>query len=201
MALVTLRLVGPFEARARNGAALALPGKRSIALLAAMADEADGPWSRERLARLIWAGRGEAQARDSLRQELVRLRRALSRALGTELDLWKGSGGLSLTRAIFDVDLVRLRAAAREPRRAHEAARLYRGELLQDYPADESAFGTWLADRRQRLRQSVIGCLLAALTEAAARRDAAGGAAAGPVEDDAKLHELASRLVELEPWC
>ena len=195
--LVSLQFIGPFEVKARNGGPIILPGRRSVALLACIAENAEQAWSRERLARLIWAGRGGTQARNSLRQELVRIRRALTDALGADLQLWKGRQGLFLPNDIFDTDLVRLSGAVRDPMRAGEAAELYRGELLEDYPADDTPFGTWLADRRHRLRQSVIGCLLEALS----RNEAAPQAGASAGDADPRELRLAQRLLELEPWC
>jgi DNA-binding SARP family transcriptional activator len=43
--------------------------------------------ARERLAELVWAGRGTEQANGSLRQELVRLRRTI----GEEALPWAGT--------------------------------------------------------------------------------------------------------------
>src|SRR5271167_3575054 len=71
-----LRLLGPFELRRINGARVALPGRQSMAIIACLGLSEGFSLARDRLADLVWAGRGE-QADGSLRQELSRLRRAL----------------------------------------------------------------------------------------------------------------------------
>jgi DNA-binding SARP family transcriptional activator len=74
--MMQLRLLGPFELRRIDGGRVALPGRQSMAILACLGLSEGFSLARERLAELIWAGRGE-EADGSLRQELVRLRRAL----------------------------------------------------------------------------------------------------------------------------
>jgi DNA-binding SARP family transcriptional activator len=74
--MMQLRLLGPFELRRIDGARIALPGRQSMAIIACLGLAEGFSLARDRLADLIWAGRGE-QADVSLRQELVRLRRAL----------------------------------------------------------------------------------------------------------------------------
>src|SRR5271169_6793106 len=74
--MMQLRLLGSFELRRIDGARIALPGRQSMAILACLGLAEGFSLARDRLCDLVWAGRGE-QADGSLRQELVRLRRAL----------------------------------------------------------------------------------------------------------------------------
>ena len=72
-------------------AAIACPDRKVIAL------QADGTATRDSLVGLLWSERGEAQARQSLRQTLAILRAALDEA--RDLSLVREVDGL----AIYDV--------------------------------------------------------------------------------------------------
>jgi len=108
--MLQLRLLGHFEFRRDDGSSLPLPGRQSMAILACLALADYFIVARERLAELIWAGRGTEQASGSLRQELVRLRRAIGEevlpAAGTT------SQPVRLDITDIDIDVVRFRAAA-----------------------------------------------------------------------------------------
>lgn len=87
--MIELRLLGAFEARRCDGTWIRLPGRRSIALLACLA-LVERPWRRTQLATLLWPDRGPEQARASLRQELLRLRKTF----GPELEITTGEPGM-----------------------------------------------------------------------------------------------------------
>jgi hypothetical protein len=74
--MIHIRLLGPFEATLQDGTSVRPPGRRSLCLLACLAQAEAPRWQRHELAALLWHGRAPEQARGSLRQELVRLRRA-----------------------------------------------------------------------------------------------------------------------------
>ena len=76
VAAVTLRLLGGFRLE-RAGAEIATPGAKGRALLAYLALNADRGHAREPLATLLWGDRGDEQARHSLRQCVLSLRKAL----------------------------------------------------------------------------------------------------------------------------
>jgi hypothetical protein len=65
-----LILLGGFALESAYGATLALPTRKDKLLLAYLALSGGRPQSRGRLAGLLWGDRGEAQARDSLKQSL-----------------------------------------------------------------------------------------------------------------------------------
>src|SRR5262249_40325398 len=71
----TLRVLGGFELRDAEGRDLSPSGKKQRALVARLALSPGAAWSRERLTALLWGDRDEEQARGSLRQTLVELRR------------------------------------------------------------------------------------------------------------------------------
>ena len=76
MAVCRLTLLGGFSLETADGVKLALPTRKDRLLLAYLALSPGRPQSRERLAGLLWGDRGEAQARDSLKQSLAGIRQA-----------------------------------------------------------------------------------------------------------------------------
>lgn len=75
-----LALSGGFRLSAPDGVEVHLSSRRSRALLAILALLPERTVLRPRLRFLLWDDRGEQQAADSLRQQLVQLRRELGTA-------------------------------------------------------------------------------------------------------------------------
>ena len=75
--LVRLRLIGQMEAWTLTSENILPTGRKTRALLAALALSAPRPMLRGKLAELLWSRRPESQARASLRQEIHRLLEAL----------------------------------------------------------------------------------------------------------------------------
>ena len=180
--MLQLRLFGRFDLRRDDGSAVSLPGRQSMAVLASLALADDFTEVRERLAELIWAGRGTEQANGSLRQELVRLRRAIGE------EVLPGAGTTSqpirLDVTDIDIDVVRFRGAAAALGGGAEAIALYRGPLLQDFPLrPRDPFGDWIVVHRQKLRDLARALMLRMLR----------GGEGSPA--------LAQRLVALDPLC
>jgi DNA-binding SARP family transcriptional activator len=101
MARLTLKLLGGFLLRA-DDRPRALPARKAQALLAYLAVRAGRAHARETLTALLWGDVGERQARQSLRQTMVRLRRVLAanpRALLAQGDT------VTLTPAALDLDV------------------------------------------------------------------------------------------------
>src|SRR5262249_16132440 len=177
-----LRLLGRFDLRRDDGSAVSLPGRQSMAVIACLGLADDFTVARERLAELIWAGRGTEQANGSLRQELVRLRRSIGN------EVLPGAGTTSqpvrLAATHIDIDVVLFRRAASAPGGGAEAIALYRGPLLQDFPLrPRDPFGDWIAVHRQKLRDVAKALMLRMLR----------GGEGSPA--------LAQRLVALDPLC
>src|SRR5215813_14751830 len=76
MASLELDLLREFQARAA-GVSVDIPGRKERALLAVLALPPGQRHSRNKLAGLLWSGRGDKQARDSLKSGIARLRQAL----------------------------------------------------------------------------------------------------------------------------
>lgn len=105
-----LRLLGGFELTDKEGATAAFTSRKGRALLAFLALNSDRHHERGELAALLWGGRGEAQARDSLKQCLLALRKVTGdrtgEILGTDRD------GVTLHGEAIEVDVSRLRRLA-----------------------------------------------------------------------------------------
>jgi hypothetical protein len=153
VATCRLILLGGFSLETADGAKLALPTRKDKLLLAYLALSAGRPQPRERLAGLLWGDRGEAQARDSLKQALAGIRQAFRQA------------GLDPVRAdrecvtfeleAIDVDALEFARMAAEPGTCGRAAAIYRGDLL------DAIYG--------RASSSTNGCVPSVNTWAASR--------------------------------
>src|SRR5438477_12607980 len=84
MKRVSFTLLAGFRARRGKRSPLRIPTKKAQALLAYLALHADQVHQRDKLSALLWGDTRDEQSRQSLRQALVGLRKALgtrSRAL------------------------------------------------------------------------------------------------------------------------
>jgi DNA-binding SARP family transcriptional activator/tetratricopeptide (TPR) repeat protein len=177
MTCLRLALLGGFRAQRGAGETLGLPTRKAQALLAYLALNAGRPCSRETLTGLLWGDRGETQARQSLRQAVASLRRALG---GRPCPL-SGRDLLQLEPRAVEVDALRFTDLVNrgDPQSLARAAALYAGDLLEGFAVDERAFEEWLDRERRRLRTMAIqavSTLLAHQLEARAS-DAAMGSA------------------------
>jgi DNA-binding SARP family transcriptional activator len=180
--MLQLRLLGPFDLRRADGTSVSMPGRRSVELLTCLTLADPETETRERMAGLIWAGRGSEQADGSLRQELARLRRAVG-----EMALPAASAvsrPLRLDSSRVDIDVVRFQAAAAAPGHGAEAISLYRGPLLQDFDLrSRDPFSEWVARHRSRLNETARAVLQRLLS----------GGEGSPA--------LGQRLLTIDPLC
>lgn len=77
MARIQLRLLGAFALFDDQGVEIPVRGRKARAFLGYLALNPDRPHTREILATFFWGERQDAQARQSLRQALLTLRRLL----------------------------------------------------------------------------------------------------------------------------
>lgn len=131
-------------------------GKKPFALLAYLIVHSGEAQSREKLAELLWPDRFEEQARQSLRQALTALRKAL------------GAGGEAMivaTDGLVSVDEAQLSADVLDfERRSHgsrledwiAAAALYRGDFLAQLGSVSETFDAWAAQERERRRSQAV---------------------------------------------
>ena len=150
MLLTSLRLLGVFDARARDGGALALPTRKTRALLAYLALQPGRRFGRNELAVLLWPEQEASNAKHSLRQALLSLRRICP-------DLAVDHRSVGLTAGLVAVDAVLLAAAVRsgDPAEVERALNEGDGELLQDGEIESERFSSWLMSERARWKESV----------------------------------------------
>jgi len=129
--MLKLTLFGGFSVAAADGTELAVRSKKARAMLAYLARSPHLARSREEIMALLWSDRGEAQARASLRQLLVGLRKDL----GPEAD-----AVLQVDNERIALDGERLTVAAAQPGE----------EFLAGFHLHDPAFEDWLRDERLR---------------------------------------------------
>lgn len=157
---LSIGLLGGFGARLGDeGPAVVLAKRKAQALLAYLALPLGQPRSREELATLLWGDADDTDARNSLRQTLFLIRRALPDA---------GAGYLTVRRdtVVLDGESVRTDVAQFERAIAagtvetlETAIERYRGDFLQGFVLDEAGFGEWVTGERERLRSLLRGAL------------------------------------------
>jgi TolB-like protein/DNA-binding SARP family transcriptional activator len=180
---IGVHLLGSFAVGSPDGALRCRLSRRGIAVLACIAVEPRGAWTRQALASLLWHGRDPPHARASLRQELLRVRKELDVPRGSS---WGSATRLALPEELLDIDVTHFHQALAEGR-VEQAIEVYRGDLLQDFATTNDPFGQWLQKARSSLHRAAVSCLYAVLDNADA------GAAV-------EAARASSRLLELEPW-
>jgi DNA-binding SARP family transcriptional activator len=160
--------------------------KKARALVAYLAAHGGQPVSRERLADLLWPHQPSEQARHSLRNCLLQLRKALGASAA--LHLVTDSADCRLQNVSVDLD--RFERLSRSSHRCNlqAAADAYRGEFLAEFDLDSEPFEEWLAAQRDRTLAIVCDVLRRLTTE----QDAAG-------ELEAAI-QSGRRLVALDPF-
>lgn len=186
MAHLHLRLLGGFALR-DDTRPRPLPARKAQALLAYLALRAGRAHAREALIGLLWGGSRLRQGRQSLRQTMVRLRRAL--AVGRVPALLTESDAVTLDASMLDVDVVRFERLLRQGtlEALESAAALYQGPLLEGARIGEPAFDEWVESERVRVHDLALDAL---------RRLVSRHVKAGRVE---RAIQSAARLATLDP--
>src|SRR5690349_9980991 len=166
---------------------LAMPAGRPRALLAYLAMQPGHAEPRERLAALLWGDGPDKQARHSLRQCLMVLKRELEAVGWTVLRIERDR--VALDPALVTVDAAEFAALAGVDDLAglDRAAELYAGDLLDGFELDVATFDEWVRAERARLRASAEQVL-----ERSVRQHRTLGHAAPAMRS-------AERLVALDP--
>ncbi|MFO1158653.1 MAG: BTAD domain-containing putative transcriptional regulator [Reyranellaceae bacterium] len=153
---VHIRILGGMEIRSSAGEPIRLPTRKTALLLAALTLAGGKGVPRQSLCDAFWADRGEAQARSSLRQALVAIRRLVS----------NGEAGM---RAAGDVDTIALVARPQdidvrlfddlmdkgEPCHLAAAADCYQGDILAGF-AVPGPLDQWFAPHRRSYRRKAL---------------------------------------------
>lgn len=152
-----LSLMGRFRLLA-GGRPVALVSRRGRALLGYLSFADETGVARDKLSGLLWSDRGEAQARASLRQCLLEVRKALQ-AAGAQEALVVGRERIALDPARVGSDVADLLEALAQDDASAVAAQLEavgRGELLEDAEAP-GLFAEWREVQRTWLEDRIAG--------------------------------------------
>jgi DNA-binding SARP family transcriptional activator len=158
MACLGLKLFGGFQLRLESRT-LALPARKAQKLLAYLALRPGRSHARQTLTALLWGDTPDKQARQSLRQTVLQLRRVFAAARNRGFVVQGET--IAVDAAAVDVDVARferlLRQGTREALEA--AAALYQGPLLEGLRLEAGPFEDWLQSERERLRESALEAL------------------------------------------
>src|SRR5262245_4087306 len=155
MVRLSLTFLGGFQARVDLGRPLALPTRKSRALLAYLALPLGLAHPRDALAALLWGGARQESARASLRQALFSIRKALGDAAGA---LRQEGGLLGLDPAAVDADTAQFEqlVVAGSPEALTQATERDAGDRLRGFALYEAPFEEWLVGERERLRELAL---------------------------------------------
>jgi DNA-binding SARP family transcriptional activator/TolB-like protein/Tfp pilus assembly protein PilF len=182
--VLSIGILGPLTIETCDYRLGRLP-RKARALVAFLAAQGGQAVSRERLADLLWPYQRSEQARHSLRNCLLELRKALGRSAAVHLDA--GFANCRLQEAVVDLDEFERLARSQNRSDLEAAADLYRGEFLSDFYINSEPFQEWLAAARDRS----LGVVCDVLQRLTAQQDAAG-------EHEAAV-QSGRRLVTLDP--
>jgi DNA-binding SARP family transcriptional activator len=157
LAACSLALLGGFALQSTEGKDLPLPTRKDRLLFAHLALSAGRPLARDRVAGLLWGDRAETQARDSLRQSLAAIRQAF-RHVGLD-PITADRDSVTFEPAGIDIDAITFGRLAIQGAAPDEAARLYRGDLLEDVDSVSPEFEAWLGPEREHLAALAVRLL------------------------------------------
>jgi TolB-like protein len=164
---------------------VSIGSKKARGVLAWLALAPKHSATREQLASTFWSLSGEEQARQSLRQCLSALRKALG-----DRSLIRSDGEfVALDGERIAVDVAEVQHAMSSTPLQTEAAECARGRLLQDHIYGEQPLDDWIRDSRTR----VHGSCQRYLFRCAAAHEKDG--------DDDSAIELYERILRLNPPC
>jgi DNA-binding SARP family transcriptional activator/Tfp pilus assembly protein PilF len=153
---VRLELFGGFRLTTGAEREIVISSRKNRALLAILALAPGCAVARDQLVALLWGDRGESQARNSLRQSLLVLRRDLADIEPSPLVMQDDQVRLDL--AHLHIDSVQFCAAADAGNR-DAAAALYRGPLLAGLNLGGDAFEDWLRLQRDLFAAKAVTVL------------------------------------------
>ncbi|MHC4432158.1 MAG: BTAD domain-containing putative transcriptional regulator, partial [Planctomycetota bacterium] len=182
-----------------------MTARKGGALIAYLALSPNQRQTRERLAALLWGDRFEEQARHSLRQTVLALRKALADT-ATPIVISEGEF-LLLDGAAIDVDALAFRDLVRDGSTLalSRAIALYAGDLLEGMTTRAADFDDWLFSERVRYRDMAIDAHTALMGQQSEQGDAEAALATGqrllaidPANEDAhrsimQVYDLSGR--------
>lgn len=158
-----LTLFGPFALHHSDGSEIAITIKRARALLAVLCLNPGTPMDREKLCALLWSGRFRAQARASLRQTLLGLKKQLSPFCGNLFEVSRET--VAINPAAIRSDLSELESALERGTGASEILLTIGSTPLLENLEFGDPFADWLRARREEVEQRLRQALEQALAE------------------------------------
>ncbi|MFT5116226.1 MAG: TolB-like protein/DNA-binding SARP family transcriptional activator [Candidatus Azotimanducaceae bacterium] len=132
-----------------------LSTKKSLALLVYLACPPGISHSREQIAALLWSRSAEEQARSSLRQELVRVRKALGVAKHV---FCSNFAQISIKPENISIDTIEFEEliAKGDVESLEDSVEMIRGEFVAGLVLNEKPFEEWLGTERSRISELAI---------------------------------------------
>jgi DNA-binding SARP family transcriptional activator len=141
---IRVRLLGAVEIVRDDAGSIPIrvSTKKVYALIAFLAMSRNQAATREQLATLLWGSCSDQQARQSLRQALVLLRKDL----GSANVLFADKETVRLQPGAWSIDALDFEQLADGATldQLERAVALFRGEFLAGFVLDEEGFGEWL---------------------------------------------------------
>ena len=163
MAKVNLALFGGLRLQTDPGDPVPLSTRKAGALLAYLALQPVRAQPRSKLAALLWGDHSEVQARDSLRQALSLVRKALSGIDPGALIAHKDSIGFQPTILTTDAIVFGDLAAQAGAEHLEQAIALYGGELLDGFQVPAPEFESWMTAESERFREMALKAMTSLL--------------------------------------
>lgn len=152
----TIKVFGTLSITGPNGQHIPLAGSKQQALLSYLALNPENPPSRDRVMALLWGDRFNDQARQSLRQGLLKLRQAFEVDGHSIIQTDNNRLGLDLDNVTVDVSEFIKLAATNTPETDKEAVAIFQGTLLDGLNLRENDFEDWLSLERSRVNDIAI---------------------------------------------
>jgi len=164
-------LFGAFRVGTGDGQAIDLTGKRARAVLAILCLSPGVSMERARLCELLWQGRFQAQARASLRQTLLALKKQLEPICPTLFEVSRER--ISIRASTVNSDLAELEAAlaGRQWTRVIGMLQEIGARPLMHGFEFGDAFAYWLHTRRERIEHDLQRAVEQALSQLRERGD------------------------------
>src|SRR6266511_3816427 len=146
--MLQIRLLGQFDIRL-DGKPVVIPSPSGQSLLAYLVLTAGTAQRREKIAGTIWPDTSDENARKNLRQELWRIRKAISAQHLTTADDYLLADEFTLTfnrDADYWLDVAILERQELDPQSLTSSLSLYQGELLPGFYDD------WIILERERIQ-------------------------------------------------
>lgn len=182
----SISLLGGFQMTSAGGQTVTLPSRKAQVLISYLAQRSNQPVSRGKLASMLWSGTSDQEARHSLRQCLLVIRKAVGESRGV-LHVAQDSITFAEGAATLDTRVFEGHAASKEEKALREAVALYRGEFLEGVSLAGEPIEEWIRFERKRLAHAMSRALGALLhvSESEGRADEA--------------IQLATRLLAIDP--